>query len=212
MVTQLYASVWNAESVQINKGQPVYLYQATGDRASVKLAFNTSEATSAKTLGLAAEDIPAGYIGNVICQGELIGVDTSEYMEGDSLYLGDTPGSLTITKPFAPNHMVSIGVVEKANAGAGQIYVRIQNGFELEELHNVQISSAQSDHILVYDLATGLWKNLLGTSKFAAVEHTHDIDDVTGLQGQLDLKQAVITSGTAAPTGGVDGDFYFQYT
>ena len=211
-VLQLYASVRNAESIQINKGQPVYLYQATGDHASVKLAVNTSDATSAKTLGLAAEDIAAGAIGSVICQGELIGVDTSAFAEGDPLYLGATAGTLTATKPAAPNHMVAIGVVEKANAGAGQIYVRVQNGFELEELHNVQIASLADDHVLVFDSVSGLWKNVLGTSKFAAATHTHLISDVSGLQTALDGRQKTITSGTAAPSGGVDGDFYFQYT
>jgi hypothetical protein len=38
------------------------------------------------------------------------------------------------------------------------------------------------------------------------------IADITGLQTALDAKQKIITSGTAAPTGGVDGDIYLQYT
>lgn len=45
----------------------------------------------------------------------------------------------------------------------------------------------------------------------AAVVHTHAIADVTGLQTALDGKQKTITSGTAAPSGGVNGDIYLQY-
>ena len=40
----LHAYVHNAEAVQINKGQAVYLYQASGNKASVKLAYNTGDA------------------------------------------------------------------------------------------------------------------------------------------------------------------------
>ena len=156
---QLYAYVHNAESFQINKGEPVYLYQATGNKASVKLAFNTSDATSAKTLGLAAENIAQGANGLVICQGVLDKLNTGSYNEGDTLYLGATAGTLTATKPKAPNHLVYIGVVERANNGNGQIYVRAQNGYELDEIHDVQINSPANGQLIIYDAATGLWKN-----------------------------------------------------
>jgi hypothetical protein len=159
-VTELiYAEVRNAEAVTILKGQPVYLYQAQGNLATVKLAYNTSDATSAKTLGLAAENIAAGAQGLVLTQGTLSGIDTSAYAEGTTLYLGATPGTLTSVKPKAPNHLVYIGVVERANAGAGQIYVRVQNGFELEEIHDVQINSPVNGQTIIYDAATDLWKN-----------------------------------------------------
>jgi hypothetical protein len=104
----LVAYVTNAEAVTITKGQAVYLYQATGDRASVKLAYNTGDATSAKTLGIVAEDIASGASGFIMCQGVAYKMDTSTYTAGDSLYLGATAGSLTTTKPYAPNHLVYI--------------------------------------------------------------------------------------------------------
>jgi hypothetical protein len=155
----MHAYVTNAESVTINKGQAVYLYQAQGNRATVKLANNVSDATSAKTFGLAAENIGANQIGYVICQGVLNNVNTAAFNAGDTLYLGSTAGALTATKPVAPNHLVYIGVVERANAGAGQIYVRPQNGYELDEIHDVLITSVADGQALVYESATDLWKN-----------------------------------------------------
>lgn len=134
----LHAYVHNAEAVTINKGQAVYLYQATGNKASVKLAYNTSDATSAKTFGLAAEDITAGGQGMVITVGQLQGVNTAAFTEGDTLYLGATAGTYTNVKPYAPNHLVYVGIVEKANAN-GEIYVRVQNGYELDEIHDVDL-------------------------------------------------------------------------
>lgn len=156
---QMYAQVVNAESFTITKGQAVYLYQATGNRASIKLASNLGDATSAKTLGLAAQNIGANQIGFVITQGVLDKLDTSAFVEGETLYLGAAAGSLTGTKPKAPNHLVYIGVVERANAGNGQIYVRPQNGYELEEIHDVQITSPTTGQMIVYDAVTALWKN-----------------------------------------------------
>lgn len=157
---QMFAYVTNAESVAITRGQAVYLYQAQGDRASVKLANNTGDATSAKTLGLVAQDsIAANATGFVITQGQLSKLDTSAYTVGATLYLGATAGSLTTTKPKAPNHLVYIGVVERSNAGNGQIYVRPQNGYELDEIHDVQINSPANGQTIIYDSANALWKN-----------------------------------------------------
>ena len=49
---QLFAYVTNDDSVTINKGQPVYAFGAAGNRMSVKLANNTSDSTSAQTVGV----------------------------------------------------------------------------------------------------------------------------------------------------------------
>lgn len=156
-----HAYVNNADSVTILKGQPVYLFGANGNKASVKLANNTSDTTSAKTFGLAAENITSGQNGFVICQGVLDGLNTGAYNPGDTLYVGATAGTLTSTKPYAPNHLVYVGVVEKANNGAGQIYVRVQNGYELDEIHDVDLISTPPANNDVLTYVTGspnLWK------------------------------------------------------
>jgi hypothetical protein len=155
----MYAYVKNDEAVTINKGEAVYLFGASGNKATVKLAYNTGDSTSATTLGLAAENILAGQNGLVITQGVLDGLNTGAYSPGDILYLGPTAGSLTSTKPYAPNHLVYIGVVEKANAGNGQILVRPQNGYELDEIHNVDLitSPPTNGQVLTYNSVTQLW-------------------------------------------------------
>ena len=153
----LVANVTNADSVTINKGQPVYHFGAQGDRASVKLASNATDATSAKTFGIAAENIAAGQSGMIVCQGILTGVDTSAYNAGDTLYLGATAGTITTTKPRAPNHMVYLGTVSRANAGAGIIFVKVQNGYELDEIHDANITNPVGGQVLQY--SGNLWIN-----------------------------------------------------
>lgn len=154
----LYAYVTNDEAVTITKGQPVYMFGAQGDRVSVKLASNTTDTTSAKTLGVCAENIAAGQAGMVLCQGVQDGLDLSAYSPGDTLYVGATAGTLTSTKPYAPNHLVYVGVVERANAGNGRLYVRIQNGYELNEIHDVSAQSPSNGKTLIYNATTSLWE------------------------------------------------------
>jgi len=160
-VQQVFAYATNADSVTILKGQPVYMYAATGNRVSVKLAANTGDSTSAKTMGLAYQNIAAGTPGYIITQGVLDGLNTAAYAEGDTLYLGATAGTLTKTKPHAPNHLVYIGVVERANAGNGQIYVKPQNGYELDEIHDVDLvtSTPTAGQVLRRNPANTLWVN-----------------------------------------------------
>jgi hypothetical protein len=157
----LTATVKNAESVAITKGQVVYLFGATGNMPSVKLAYNTSDATSAKTFGVVSDtSIAPNGTGTVTCVGVVDGLNLGAYQDGDTVYLGATPGSFTATKPYAPNHLVYVGIIERANAGNGELYVRVQNGYELDEIHDVQINSPrQSGQTLIYDNTTSLWKN-----------------------------------------------------
>jgi hypothetical protein len=165
--TQLYARVRNVEATTLTAGEVVYLYGSTGNRATVKRAFNTGDPTSSKTLGIVAESIAANQIGYVITQGVIDKMSLgSPYVEGDILWLGSTPGTFTRVKPTQPDHLVFIGIVERANAGNGQIYVKPQNGYEINELHDVLITSPQDGQGLVYENATTLWKNknVLGDS------------------------------------------------
>jgi hypothetical protein len=160
---QMFAYVTNADSVTINRGQPVYSFGATGDRMTVKLANNTTEATSSRTLGLVfSSSIGANQKGYIITQGVIDGLNTNAYNPGDVLYVGNTAGSLTNVLPLAPNHYTRVGIVERANAGNGQIYVHVQNGFQLDELSDVDITTVTpvNNDLLVYTTGTNnLWKN-----------------------------------------------------
>jgi hypothetical protein len=157
--TVVKAYVTNAESVTITKGQVVYIFGASGDRASVKLAKNTSDTFSSKTLGIVREDIAAGQTGWITTQGQVSGINLSAYTPGDILWLDSIPGSFTSTKPQAPYHAVFLGVVERANVGNGLIYVKPQNGVELDELHDVRITSLANNDVIRYNSSLGYWEN-----------------------------------------------------
>jgi len=157
--TVVKAYVTNAEAVTITKGQVVYIFGASGDRASVKLAKNTSDTFSSKTLGIVRADIAAGQAGWVTTQGQVSGINLGAYTAGDILWLDSVPGGFTNVKPVAPLHGVFVGVVERANVGNGLIYVKPQNGQELDELHNVKITSPKSGDAITYTASSDIWEN-----------------------------------------------------
>ena len=146
----------------LTKGQAVYISGSNGTNILVSKGSNLTEMTSSKTLGLIAQDLAVNGQGFVITDGLLSGLNTSGATAGDAVWLGTASGSLLFglaNKPSAPNHMVYIGVVTRAHATQGEIFIRPQNGFELEELHNVKIVGVTSSQVLQYDGVDGLWKN-----------------------------------------------------
>jgi hypothetical protein len=157
--TVVKAYVTNAEAVTITKGQVVYIFGASGDRASVKLAKNTSDTFSSKTLGIVRADIAAGQAGWITTQGQVSGINLGAYSPGDVLWLDSVAGGFTKNKPQAPKHSVFVGVVERANAGNGLIYVKPQNGVPLSELHDVRITSIANNEIIRYNSSLGYWEN-----------------------------------------------------
>ena len=158
----IYINVYNNTGNTLSKGTVVYVNGATGSKVTVAKALATGDATSARTFGLIADDISAGANGLVQIEGYLVGVNTAGLTDGSQLYLSPTTaGAYTTTKPVAPNHMVYVGVVAKAAAanGGGAIMVKVQNGYELDEIHDVLISAPVDADLLKFDSASGLWKN-----------------------------------------------------
>jgi len=185
----LLAYVTNAETSTITKGQAVYAFGGTGDRLKVKLAYNTSDATSASTLGIVlSTSIAANQKGLIIMQGQLDGLSlfpTATWADGDPVFLSSTPGGLTKTKQYAPNHLVYLGIVTTANNGsAGRMYVKVQNGYELDELHNVQAQSPTYKDTLWYDntVSPAQWKtnSIAGILGYTPANASTAVTSVTG--------------------------------
>jgi len=204
----LLGYVTNADSVTITKGQVVYAFGGQGDRMTVKLANNTSDATSARTVGVVlSSSITVNGKGLIMMQGLLDGLSilpTATYSDGDPIYLGATAGAITKVKPYAPNHLVYVGTVTTASNGAsGRMYVNIQNGYELDELHNVQAQSPTYKDTLWYDntVSPAQWKTasistILG---YTPVASNASITGATNLKITYDSK-GLVTAGTTAST------------
>lgn len=178
------ALCYNDSGSTINNGQVVYIHGAQGQRPAVRLAQANTESTSIETFGIATETIAAGSEGFVTTFGKVNDVNTGSLTEGAVLWLSPSvAGGLTTTKPTAPNHLVQIGYVVKAHQSSGQIFVKIQNGYELDELHNVLITSPTDGQVLSYNGTTSVWTNQTPTGGGGVV--VSDTAPTSAPSGQL---------------------------
>jgi hypothetical protein len=196
------SKVRNSTGATLTKGTAVYLSGATGNHVNVTKALATSDATSARTQGFVWEDIANNADGYVIVEGYLENIDTSAAAsDGQIVYLsGSVAGGWTVTKPVAPIHMVYLGVIAKKNPSTGVIYVKVQNGFELDEIHDVLIVSEANGDLLKYDSASGLWKNAAQST--LTVTQSQVTNLTTDLAGKVGTARTIST--TAPLAGGGD--------
>jgi hypothetical protein len=155
-----HVQVYNQTGSTIAKRKVVRQSGSSGTRLKVDLALADGDPNSATTIGITAESISNNSSGFIITAGLLTGVNTIAFTEGDVLWLSSTSsGDITNVRPTQPAHGVRIGYCIKSSAGAGIIYVDILNGFELEELHDVLITSPADNSFLVYESSSSLWKD-----------------------------------------------------
>jgi hypothetical protein len=159
-----HVQVYNQTGSTIAKRKVVRQSGSSGTKLKVDLALADGDPNSATTIGITAESISNNSSGFIITAGLLTGVNTIAFTEGDVLWLSSTSsGDITNVRPTQPAHGVRIGYCIKSSAGAGIIYVDILNGFELEELHDVLITSPAQGDILYRGAST--WTRLgAGTS------------------------------------------------
>ena len=157
---ELFILAKSSDGSERTKGKAVYVTGSDGNNKLVAYAQGNTEAASSKTIAVMAETISGGSKGFAATFGLVRNINTLALTEGAAVWLSPTvPGGLTSTKPTAPNNAVFIGYCVRQNQNNGVIYVNIQNGYELEELHNVKITSPTDGQSLVYDTATNLWVN-----------------------------------------------------
>lgn len=161
---ELVQRCYNNTGATIAEGAVVKVVGATGQRLTIELAQANNDANSLTVIGVATETIPDKSLGYVATEGFVRSINTSGFSDGDVLWLSPTtPGQLTNVKPVAPQHTVMIGyVVKGGSVGAGSIFVKVQNGYELGELHDVKVSASASlanNEVLVYDVSAGVWTN-----------------------------------------------------
>lgn len=178
--------------------QAVRVTGAQGQRLKVDLAQATNDLLSAETIGLVTETITNNQEGFITTSGLIRKINTTgslqgeTWNDGDMLYLSPTTaGQITNVKPQAPNHLVIIGYVVHSHTNQGSIFVKVDNGYELDELHNVKITGATQGDILQYNSSTQVWENKDNNSIQKSVGPTYTTNAVlTVTQAEYD---AIVT-------------------
>ncbi len=225
--TLLVKYVRNNTASSIAKGTPVYITGSSGTTLTVAPSDATDETSSARTIGVTQTAIGSNSNGYIVCVGLLDGINTITLTEGQLIWLSETTGQFTSTQPAQPAHGVICGYCVKQGSGAsGILYIKIDNGYELGELHNVVTTGSTTDQALVL-ASDGLWKNrtvyssttpaALGTaavgvgSTLARADHVHQLPTASALglatvatSGAYADLSGKPTLGTAAATATTD--------
>lgn len=143
----------------LTRGTIVRITGANGDNPLFNTASWEDDANSANTLGMLSEDVVHNGFANVVVQGKVIGINTQGMSPGSLLFLSSS-GQYTTSSVPAPYHEVRLGQVLRDNINQGSAYITIDNGYELTELHDVDIQSVQVGDVLTYvSGAYGQWVN-----------------------------------------------------
>lgn len=171
--TRLTTIVYNNSGATITKGSVVYINgRHSSNYPTIALAQANTEVNSYSTFAMVQSDITNNSTGIVIQAGNIsnLNLPTATYTDGDLLYLSPTvAGGITKTKPLAPYHIVKIGTVTRAHPTLGSIELKIENGWQLDELSDVQIAAVPADYsVLQFRRTDSLWhditlSNVIGT-------------------------------------------------
>ena len=203
----------NGSGATIAKGSIVYINGAVSGVPRITKSQANNDTNSARTIGFVKADIANGSNGFVIIEGEIENVSTADSISivgaGIQLYLSPTtPGAFTRTKPSAPSHMVYVGVVVTASTGValdGKILVGIQNGYELDEIHDVSITApVAAKQVVKRNAGNTLWINSaivsadVSDATDAATANTLVLRDANGNAsfGQIFSFSLTVTGGT----------------
>jgi hypothetical protein len=210
---------FNNSAATLVKGKVVKVVGSSGQRLTVDLAQADSDMDSATILGIMLEDVSVNASGFVATDGVVNNVNTGGFTDGQIVYLSPvSAGELTAIKPIAPQHLVQMGYIVKGGSiGAGSVYIKVQNGYEIGELHDVKTSSSTSladGEVLAYNTSAGVWTNstaLLDTQasvsalniQVAAVSaltsaNAAAIAAVSALVSGLDVRVAAVSASVSA--------------
>jgi hypothetical protein len=176
---------FNGSATTMARGTVVQITGAQGNRIKIDRARADAEATSNHTFGFVDESIASGAEGYVLTSGLIRKLNTITDSEGNALTQGDTlylstsvSGGYTRVKPVSPNHLVIVGFVVRVHASVGEIFVKVDNGYEIDELHNVYAPSPANGNTLIYNSTTSRWE---ANSHIASGTYTPTLTNVTNV-------------------------------
>jgi hypothetical protein len=190
---------------------------AVGDRIRVARAVADGSVSSRFMLGIAAQNITDGTEGYINILGEIRNLDTSAYTVGTVLYIDPaSAGNLTDDEPQSPALDQSVAIVTRSHASTGIIFVRMWNqGLDLNEVHDVLITSVANNELLAYDTTSGLWINQTASEAGLVAEGDSRLTDArtptahasthaSGGSDAITIAQSQVTDLTTALAGKVD--------
>lgn len=193
--------VKNGSGATIPKGKVVRIIGAdnSANTPTVGLADWTNDGNSANTLGFMFQSLDQGSFGYVLTEGKFLNINTQAFNPGDLLYLASS-GSITNVPPVAPKHGVRLGEVIRSQLNNGSIYVRIDNGAELGELHDVVDTTTTASYGDLLMKSGSVWKNSRNLTGSYSLEGTFVL---THVSQSLNFVNDAAAAAGGVPKGGL---------
>jgi len=160
--------VRNNTGVDITNGTVVYLSGVQGTGAA-KLLIGKADASTSEEIqdiiGIATQNIADQSDGFITTFGIVRGIDTAAFPVGTILYLSTSAGLYTSAAPPAPNHSVRLGIVLRQSQTEGSIFVHIDPGYDIQDLHDVSVTAVQTGDFLRWNGT--IWS----TSGTSSIDH-----------------------------------------
>ena len=156
---EMHVRATNNTGVPILNGSAVYVSGAIGSRPTIALAIATSSLAD-KVIGICTFDIADNATGYITTNGVVHDLNTSAWVEGTELFISETvAGAFTSTRPVAPNHGVSVGIVLRQHATLGELLVHLDAGASLAALHDVLLTTLANKDAIRYNSTAVRWEN-----------------------------------------------------
>lgn len=182
-----WTRIYNDSGVFISNGTVVRLDGTHGDVPTAVKAQSIPVSGAVNVynqiLGLATHDIDINSFGYITTQGLVRGLNTSDFNDGDMLFVSSSAGLITNVPPTAPYEIIPIGVCVKASPGtSGIIYVAVQQPVDFSDLSSVYVSG---------DYSYGDIFTYVSSSTKGYWTHTSVLSGTYGITGSLTISNTV---------------------
>jgi hypothetical protein len=208
---EMYIRVVNKTGSIIPNGRVVYFTgEVQGNRICVALAIAIREHIE-HVVGVTTMDIPINEEGIVTTFGVIHGIDTSDWIAGECLYLSPTnPGELTQTAPATWS--LHIGATLNS-ANNGSIFIYLRGASELGQLGDV-INDASDGYYLgkqdSYWIGKPFVSDVLTAIGSSPSFDTIYVDGYDGYQVDVANIYAIIKEPTGFPISGGNGESIYS--
>ena len=187
----------------LSKGDVVYVSGVSGDQPVVSKA-DANVSSKMPAYGLAETDANNNAAVNIVTFGTLYELDTSAFSVGDTVYVSQTAGAITATKPAGESSLIqNVGKVIRSHASAGSIKVggagRANDTPNLDD-GNVFIGNGSNQAV-----ARALTGDDVSGGTITSFASTGIDDNATSNAITIDASQNTAFSGDITLTGTVDG-------
>lgn len=155
-----HVRVLNNTASDMVSPQVIRLSGAQGNRLTAALSIASNATFADNTFAVVTENIAKNQQGFATTSGLVRDVDTSAFPEGSDLYLsGTVAGAITHIVPVSPSRIIRIGYCVRSHHINGSIFVAVLEHPDIVELGSTLITTPQNGEVLMYEAASGLWKN-----------------------------------------------------